>query len=295
MSTRQTTTTREYFAPDSVDGALRVLTEHPSAHLLAGGTDLLNDLRHGVIEPGDVVDLAGIAELGGLNEDAEGVRIGATVTMRELLAAPLGTRLRALRDAADLLGGRQIQAAATVGGNLCQGSPAAEVATALLVHGAVVEVAGPDSRRAMPLPELFAGPRRTTLAPEEILIAIRVGAADAGWSSAYRRIDLRRSVDIAIVSASAAVGVEAGVIRSARVAVGAARPVPFLVPEAAAALEGVAVADAAALTAAADRAAEATRVASSPITDVRAGADYRRAMVAVVTRRAILAAAEGAR
>ncbi|QWF21285.1 FAD binding domain-containing protein [Nocardioides sp. LMS-CY] len=290
-----TTQTREYFAPGSVDDALRVLSERPRAHLLAGGTDLLNDLRHGVIEPGDVVDLAGVAELGGLDEAPDGVRIGATVTMRELLAAPLGDRLRALREAADLLGGRQIQAAATVGGNLCQGSPAAEVATALLAHGALVDVAGPRGRRTMPVAELFAGPRRTTLAPEEILVAIRVGVADAGWSSAYRRIDLRRSVDIAIVSASAALDIDAGVVRSARVAVGAARPVPFLVPEAAAALEGVAVGDEAALAAAAGRAAEAARSASSPITDVRAGAEYRRAMVGVVVERAVRAAVEEGR
>ncbi|MFT3873296.1 MAG: FAD binding domain-containing protein [Nocardioides sp.] len=283
-------TTREYFAPDSVDGALRTLAERPQAHLLAGGTDLLNDLRHGVIEPGDVVDLAGVAELRELDEGADGLRIGATLTMRELLAAPLGTRLRALREAADLLGGRQIQAAATVGGNLCQGSPAAEVATALLVHGAVVEVAGPDVRRAMPLAELFAGPRRTTLAPAELLVAIRVSAADAVWRSAYRRIDLRRSVDIAIVSASAALDVDGGVVRSARVAVGAARPVPFLVHEAAAALLGVAVADEAALAAAVDRAAAVARSASAPISDVRAGAEYRRAMVGVVVERAVRAA-----
>ncbi|MBB3041764.1 FAD binding domain-containing protein [Nocardioides soli] len=290
-----TTQTREYFAPGSVDDALRVLSERPHAHLLAGGTDLLNDLRHGLIEPGDVVDLAGVAELGGLDEAPDGVRIGATVTMRELLAAPLGDRLRALREAADLLGGRQIQAAATVGGNLCQGSPAAEVATALLAHGALVDVAGPRGRRTMPVAELFAGPRRTTLAPEEILVAIRVGVADAGWSSAYRRIDLRRSVDIAIVSASAALDIDAGVVRSARVAVGAARPVPFLVPEAAAALEGVAVGDEAALAAATGRAAEAARSASSPITDVRAGAEYRRAMVGVVVERAVRAAVEEGR
>ncbi len=287
--------TRAYFAPASIEDALRTLAERPRAHLLAGGTDLLNDLRHGIIQPGDVVDLAGVAELGGLREEPDGVRIGATVTMRELLAAPLGDRLRALREAADLLGGRQIQAAATVGGNLCQGSPAAEVSTALLVHGAVLDVAGPEGRRSMPIEELFAGPRRTTLAPEEILVGIHVGAADAGWSSAYRRIDLRRSVDIAIVSASVALDIDAGVVRRARVAVGAARPVPFLVPEAAVALEGVAIADGDALAEATERAAELAQVASSPITDVRAGEEYRRAMVGVVVKRAARAAAEEGR
>ncbi|QLQ09822.1 MAG: FAD binding domain-containing protein [Nocardioidaceae bacterium] len=286
-----TTRSREYFAPGSIEDALRILAERPQAHLLAGGTDLLNDLRHGIIEASDVVDLAGVPELRGLEEEPAGVRIGATVTMRELLAAPLGDRLRALREAAGLLGGRQIQAAATVGGNLCQGSPAAEVATALLVHGAVVEVAGPQGWRSMPLERLFAGPRRTTLAPEEVLVGVRVSAADAGWSSAYRRIDLRRSVDIAIVSASVALDIKVGVIRSARVAVGAARPVPFLVPEAAAALEGIAVADETELVAAAESAAEAARSASSPITDVRAGAEYRHAMVGIVVKRAVGAAA----
>lgn len=287
MSTR----TREYFAPRSIDETVQLLTERPKAHLLAGGTDLLNDLRHGVIEPGDVVDLAHVAELGGFDEEQDGIRIGAAVTMRELLAAPLDGRLRALREAADLLGGRQIQAAATVGGNLCQGSPAAEVATALLVHGAVVEVAGPKGRRSLPVEGLFAGPRRTTLAPEEVLVAFRVRAPEASWSSAYRRIDLRRSVDIAIVSASVALDIDGGVVRAARVAVGAARPVPFLVPEAVDALVGVAVADEGELAAAAARAAESAQATSAPITDVRAGAEYRLAMVGVVVERAAAAAA----
>ena len=280
---------RDYFAPASAQQAVTLLAEHPGAHLLAGGTDLLNDLRHGILAPGHVVDLAGIAELQGFSDDAEGIRIGATTTIRELLAAPLAGRLRALREAADLLGGRQIQAAATVGGNLCQGSPAAEVATGLLVHDARLEVAGPDGRRTIPVADLFAGPRRTTLAAGEILVAIRVPAGQAGWSSAYRRIDLRRSVDIAIVSASVALDVHDGVVRGARVAIGAARPTPFLATDAAGCLVGLEPGE---LVEAATRAGRAAAAASAPITDVRASADYRTAMVEVVTARAVRAAAE---
>jgi carbon-monoxide dehydrogenase medium subunit len=221
------------------------------------------------------------------------------VTIRELLASGLGDRLVALQQAADLLGGRQIQAAATIGGNLCQASPAAEVATPLLAHGARVTVAGPGGRRSLHLADLFLGPRRTTLADDELLVDVHVAAEDASWSSAYHRIDLRRSVDIAIVSASAALDVVDGRVRAARIAVGAARPVPFLATEAAHLLKGARVGtDAegrpgAELVAAAESAAAAAMAAARPISDVRAGEDYRKAMVGVVVRRAVLEAADG--
>lgn len=280
---------RAYFAPTSIADAVALLAERPQAHLLAGGTDLLNDLRHGVIEPDDVIDLAGIAELRGFDIDAEGVRIGSMVTIRDLLAAPLNGRITALLEAADLLGGRQIQAAATVGGNVCQGSPAAEVDTALLAHDAVAHITGPAGERSTPIAEIFVGPRRTTLSPDEVLVGFQVRADRARWRSAYRRIDLRRSVDIAIVSTSVALDVHDGVVRDARVAIGAARPTPFVSAAAAAELIGASLDG---IAEAAERAARAAAADSKPITDVRASADYRQAMVEVVVRRAILAAAE---
>jgi CO/xanthine dehydrogenase FAD-binding subunit len=289
-----------YHRPSTLEHAVATLRQNPGACLLAGGTDLVNDMQHGLVAPTVVVDTADLAELRGLALGPQGIVIGAATSMRELLRSGLGPRLRALQQSGNLLGGRQIQAVATIGGNLCQASPAAEVATPLLVHAARVTVAGSRGLRTLDLADLFAAPRRTTLGDDELLVDVRVGGEDSAWTSAYCRIELRRSVDIAIVSASVALDVVDQTIRAARVAIGAAGPVPFLVPDAARRLEGVRVEGAdgrpgAALAAAAAAAGEAAMVSARPISDVRASADYRRAMVGVVVQRAVVDAAKATR
>lgn len=283
-----------YLRPASLAAAVDDLDADGTVQLLAGGTDLINEIRLRLVAPDVVVDTADLDELHVLDPDA--VRLGAAVTMSRLLAVPWGGRLAALTDAADLLGGRQIQAVATLGGNVCHASPAAETATPLLAHDATVQVAGPSGERSLPIAELWTGPRRTALGRGELLVEVRVPAAAAAWASAYRRIELRKSVDIALVNASVALDVVDGVVRTARVAVGAAGPVPFRVPEAEAALTGVAAhtaegAAAGEFAAAVEAAGVAAAAASRPIDDVRATADYRRAMVRVVVRRAAVAAA----
>ena len=240
------------------------------------------------------VDLAGIGELSGVGADTGTgeIRIGATTTMRDLLAVsatqpPAPALPDALRDAARLLGGRQIQAVATVGGNLCNAAPSAETATPLLAHDAGAVIAGPAGSRTVPLAELFAGPGRVALAPGELLTAVCLPAPGAGDGSAYRRLDLRRSVDIAVVGASAAVRVEGGQITRARLAIGAVAPTPRRVPEAERTLAGVPLSE---VDPVLDTVARLCQDAASPIDDVRASAEYRRAMVAVVVRRALSAA-----
>jgi carbon-monoxide dehydrogenase medium subunit len=158
----------------------------------------------------------------------------------------------------------------------------------LLVHDATAVVQGPSGSRSLPLAELFAGPGRVALRPGELLTRLDIGAVASNFLSAYQRLDLRRSVDIAVVSASAALAVENGEIAEARIAIGAAAPVPLRVPAAEEVLLGVAVSD---LAGAVEEAARRCQLAAQPIGDVRAGADYRRAMVAVVVRRSLLAAA----
>jgi CO/xanthine dehydrogenase FAD-binding subunit len=275
-----------YLSPDSVPEATAALAGDATARVLAGGSDLMNQLRLGRVRPALVVDLARLG-LAGVRV-AGGLSIGAATTMRQLLAEPVPD---ALREAARLLGGRQIQAVATIGGNLCNASPAAETATPLLVHDARAVIAGPAGAREVPLADLFAGPGRVALAQGELLTAVRLPATghDTGYFSAYRRLDLRRSVDIAVVGASAAVRVEAGVITGARLALGAVAPTPRRVPAAERALAGVEVTGTG-FTSALDAAAGLCQEASTPIDDVRASAEYRRAMVPVVVRRALSAA-----
>ena len=277
----------DYVCPTSVAEAARLLAEVPGARPLAGGTDLMVQMRLGHRRVERVVDVTRIQQLLGI--DHEDGSIGAGVRMRELLADPLvADRYTALVEAARLLGGRQIQAMATLGGNLCNASPAAETATPLLVHDTVAVIEGSQGQREVAVDELWTGPGSTVLAPDELLVRLRPGAVEG--RSAYRRIELRRSVDIAVVSAAARLHVVAGEVRVARVAIGAAAPTPRRVPDAEAALVGVGVHD---LDPAIERAAVLASAAAEPIDDTRAGAGYRRAMVATLAARALRGCLEG--
>lgn len=272
--------------PATLAEALDHLAE-PGARPLAGGTDLVNGIRLGADDATTVVDVTAVPELRVL-DDGDPVALGAAVTVRELRTHPtLPARLPALDDAAALLGGRQIQAAATVGGNLCNASPAAELATPLLVLGAVATIAGPDGAREVPLARLWTGPGRTVVAPGELLVRVTLPSGLDATASSYQRLELRRSVDIALVSASAWLQLDGEHVVDARVAVGAVAPTPRLVPEAGAALIGLAVADEAAVETRCRRAGAAAAAAARPIDDVRASAEYRRAMTDQIVRRAV--------
>ena len=272
----------DYVRATSIDEAVAALASTEGARPLAGGTDLMVQLRLGARQAPLVVDLTGVEALGRLDED----RIGAAVTVRRLLQDPgVAAGLPALIEAARLLGGRQIQAMATLGGNLCNASPAAELATPLLVHDAHAEIAGPDGVRTVPLEQLWAGPGRTILEPGELLTGVEVRRG--GGRSAYRRIELRRSVDIAVVSVAARLEVVDDRVVQARVALGAAAPTPLRVPDAEAALTGARVGDE--VDAAIEQASRLARTAAVPIDDTRATANYRAAMVEVLAARALRA------
>ena len=282
-----------YHRPDDLAGAVEALSSAERTAALAGGTDLMNNLRSGRDEPELVVDIAGLPELRAFSVGDRTV-LGAGTKMASLLRSPDVRRLHpALAEAAALLGGRQMQAVATLGGNLCNASPAAETATPLLVHDTEVVIAGPAGRRTVPLTGFWRGPRTSCLDHGELVVELRIPGGRAGASSAYRRLELRRSVDIAVVSASARLVQTGGTITEARVAIGAAAPVPMRVPGAEAALAGCEIADDTRLYEAVTAAAEACRAAAEPIDDTRASARYRTSMVEVIARRCIEAALAG--
>lgn len=287
-----------YTRPTALADALALLAE-PGAVALAGGTDLVNGIRLGATEPRSVVDIGAVPDLRAI-DDGEPVSIGAGVTIREFREHPtLARRLLALADAAALLGGRQIQAMATFGGNLCNASPAAETATPLLVLGAAARIAGAgvsgNGERAVPLAELWTGPGSTVLEPGELLVAIELPAGLDGTASAYRRLELRRSVDIALVSASCWLQLDGQRITDARIGLGAVAPTPVLAAEAAAELIDVEVADAGRLSRAIARCTLAAARMARPIDDHRASAEYRTAMVETMVGRAVEDAANRAR
>lgn len=278
--------------PASIDAAVAALAAD-GAVALAGGTDLMNQIRLGHRAPSCVVDLGDVADLRRLELAAGTVTIGAGVTVRQLLRdGRMASAAPALVDAGRLLGGRQIQAMATVGGNLCNASPAAELATPLLVHAATAAVHDAAGATEMPLTGFWSGPGRTVLRPGALLTELRIEALAASEGSAYQRLQLRRSVDIALVSASAWVRVADGRVVAARVAVGAAAPTPLIVDAAEEPLVGVPIDGELdqAIRAAGDLAAGA----ASPITDLRASDGYRREMVGVVVGRSLRAAIDRA-
>ena len=263
----------DYVRPRTLAEALELLAAHGErAALLAGGTDLVVQVGKGVRAPDVVVDLKRVAGLSARIEDrTTHLRIGALACLADLVADEAAcARLPALIEAARAIGSVQIRNRATVAGNICNASPAADTAPPLLVYGARVNVVGPDGRRTAPIEEFFIGPGRTALARGEIVESVEVSYPEAGTGSAFERLARRRGMDLALVSVACLAGPGGRV----RFGLGAVGPTPILVT--------------------ADVAPEPSddvlmRLAAraTPISDIRAGEDYRRAMVLVLMRRTL--------
>lgn len=281
-----------YEAPTSLDAVLsRLGSAGPRAGLLAGGTDLLVQLRGGRAAPPVVIDVKKIPELRRLELDDSGLRLGAAVSCWELSRRDdVRSAYPGLMEAAELIGSMQIQGRATVGGNLCNASPAADTIPALIALGARAVLAGADGERQLPVEEFVTGPGHNALRPGELLVELRVPPAAERSADAYLRFTPRAEMDIAVVGAGVSVTLDAsGGCTAARAALGAVAERALLVPEIAEALIGGPV-DAEAL----ERAAAAARAAARPISDKRGTADYRTRLAGVLTRRAATCAVQRA-
>jgi len=253
----------------------------PGVRVLAGGTDLY-PAAQGDALAGSVIDIAGLRELQGISWHDDGLRIGACTTWTQLMEADLPPALSALQAAARQVGGWQIQNAGTVGGNLCNASPAADGVPPLLACDAVVEVAGPHGLRRMDLSAFITGPRRTSLRQGEILLAVLIPAAGLDGRSAFLKLGARAHLVISIAMVAVRIVVREGVVTRAALAVGSASPVARRMPVVEAALVGLPTAQAAAAIEAAEVAA-----ALSPIDDIRAPAAYRTEAAVTLLRRAV--------
>jgi len=281
-----------YETPRSVSEAVRIMAADPRARVLAGGTDLLVQFRAGARQPSAFVDVKRIPELMSIAIDGHGLRLGAAAP-----AAAIGehAELRrlwpGLAESVLLIGSTQIQGRGSVGGNLCNASPAADTTCVLIVNRAHCVIAGPSGERTVPVEEFCIAPGQTVLQPGELLVAIRVPRPAARTSDAYLRLIPRTEMDIAVAGAGVSITLDAaGTCTAARVAIGAVAPTALRVPEAEQALLGSSL-DEAPLKRAADAAAAAAR----PIDDKRGTAAYRRTVVGVLTRRAAAIAAGRAR
>jgi CO/xanthine dehydrogenase FAD-binding subunit len=258
------------------------------ARPVAGGTDLVVGSRQGKRPlPESLVGIHRIDELHEVSDGSDGLRLGALVTHAAIVSHPsIRKRYTGLADASAIVGSHATRANGTIGGNVMNASPAMDTGAPLLCMGAVVELRGPTGTRRVALDQLWTGPGHTIASPDELMVAVEIPIPALGSGSAYVRLQYRRQMEIAVVGAAALVTVAGGVITDARIAITALAPVIHRIPAAESLLVGQAPDAATAVGSAAEAVAEATR----PISDVRASADYRRAMAAVIARRAIQAA-----
>ena len=278
----------ELVLPESLDDCIKALARHGSeAKLLAGGTDLVPQMKNALLKPAVVIDLSGVSRLRAIESgNGQGLKVGAAVTARTLeLDRSVRSRFLSLAESGALVGSVQVRNLATLGGNLCNAAPSADMAPPLLALDAEAVITGPKGERRVPIAAFFTGVRRTVLAPDEILVELAMPAPGAHSGGNYLRHTPRRELDIAVVGVASQLTVANGVCTKARIALAAVAPVPLRATAAEQALEGQAVTPER-ITRAADLAIEAAR----PISDQRGSADFRRHLVRVLTRRTLTTA-----
>ncbi len=283
----------DYVAAQCVEQAVSLLSQPgEKARVLGGGTDLLVQLREGRRQATLLVDIKPIPEVNQLSYDArQGLLIGAAVPCSGIAGFPAAAlHYPGLVEAVSLIGGIQIQNRATLGGNLCNASPAADSLPALIVHEAVCIIAGPAGQRETAVENFCTAPGRTDLQPGEFLLALRLPPPAPRSAASYLRFTPRSEMDIAVVGAGAAVVLaNATTIESARIALGAVAPTALLVPEAGEALRGQTLS-----ASAIERAAQIAQQAARPISDLRGTSTQRKRLAPVLVRRALERAIERA-
>ncbi len=276
-----------YYAATSIQEATTLLNQTGKVvRPLAGGTDLLVQLRHDLKETDAVLDIKRIPELNQLSFDlGKGLTIGATVSCAKLCAHPdVKSAYPGLVDAASIIGGSAIQERATLGGNLCNAAPSGDSIPAMIVLGAVCTIVGPGGTRTLPVEDICINPGQTVLQKGELLVSIHLPHQPANAGAAYIRFTPRREMDIAVAGAGAWVALsdDHQSILDARIALSAVAPIPLLVKQAGALLVGCKP-DEASIT----KAAEAAQVLAHPISDMRGSTAQRRHLVNVLVKRAL--------
>ena len=282
----------DYEAPTTLVDALECLTQ-PDSRPLAGGTDLIDQVRNRRFAPNLLVDIKKLPELNVLHKDAAGLHLGAATPCCRITADDnINANYSALADSGKIIGGIQIQSRASMGGNLCNSGPAADSTPSMIALGGVCVIAGSAGTREVPVESFCTGPGQNVLEAGELLVEIRFPTPPPHSGSHYRRLIPRNEMDIAVVGVGAAVTLDdAGEnIVAARIGLGAVAPTPLLAEAAAAELVGKPVSED---TIAA--AATAAQAIANPITDMRGTKEYRIHITGVLTRRVLHAAVTRAR
>ena len=278
----------EYTSPKTVSAAAALLAEKgDQARALAGGTDLIVQVREGKRHLERIVDIKDIPETNVLSYDAQtGLNLGSAVPCYKIYGdAAISAAYPALADSTHIIGGTAIQGRAAVGGNLCNASPAADTIPPLIVLEATCVIAGTDGTREVPVESFCTAPGRTVMENGEFLQSLKIPALQSNSSSFYLRFIPRNEMDIAVVGAGASVTLDDAKesIVSARIALAAVAPTPLFAEEASALLAGRSVSDESAI----DEAAEAAKAIARPISDMRGSAEQRVHLVGVLTKRAL--------
>lgn len=274
----------QYLRPENIQEAFFLLdTYQDRAKILAGGTDLYLRMERKVLSPEYVIDLKRIPELNKISYDEkDGLRIGAMTLHRDIAKSPeIKEKFKVLAKSSAVVGSNQTRNRATLGGNLCNASPAADTASALLSLGASVKIASSKGERILPLENFFIGPGRTVLTPYEILVEIHVPPPLPHSGGSFKR-HTRSAMDIAVVNASVVVSLDNGICRDIKIGLCAVAPIPLRAFRAEEILKGKPLREELIL--------EGSQMASEecqPISDVRSSGEYRRELVKVLTGRAI--------
>ena len=275
----------DFFEPTTIEEASSLLAQNDDeATILAGGTDLLIGLKDHIETPKSVISLAQIPGLDGIMYDENtGLSIGGMTKMRSIeQSSIIRNRYTALAEGASEVGSIQIRNLATLGGNICNASPAADTVAALLVFGAQVEIAGTDGKRTVPIRDFFLGPGESTLNRDEIVTGFICPPRPASSGSYYIKQKIREVMDLAFIGVAASLQLTSGVVEDVKIGLAAVAPTPIRATDAEDILKGNPLTEAIL-----NEAASAASAQASPISDLRCSADYREEMVRVLTKRTI--------
>lgn len=285
----------DFVRPETLDEAVDLLAKHgDNARILAGGTDLLVQLRNAQhrLKPDVVIDGKSVDELNELSYSPDkGLTLGAAVPCYKVYQdKEIAEAYPGLVDSASLIGGTQIQGRASIGGNLCNATPSGDSIPALIAHNVTCKVVGPNGPREIAVEDFCTGPGRNTMSSNELLVSLHFPAPRPGFGARYIRFIPRNEMDIAVAGAGVSVQLDNGVVESARIALAAVAPTPLLVAAAATELVGKEATEQTV-----QAAAEQAREAASPIDDMRGTVEFRKHLCEVLTRRALNTAIERAK
>ena len=282
----------DYESPNTVKEAISLLGGDRKAKMLAGGTDVLVQLRAGYGDADLIVDVKSIPELNEMTLDpGQGLTLGAAVPCYKIYGdAEIRQAYPGLIDCASLIGGIQIQGRASIGGNLCNSTPSADSIPILIAYGVICKIAGPEGEREVAAEDFCTGPGQNVLEARELLVSMHFPPPEANSGARYIRFIPRNEMDIAVAGSGVNVVIEDGTFKTARIALSSVAPTPLFVTEAGEVLEGQPVNDESVA-----KAAALAKAAAKPITDMRGTVEYRKHLCEVLTRRALNDAVKRAR